>query len=123
MLLVITTLQVRSYSRGDRHQHFQVVEWVEEHVDPETWVGAVQTGTLGYFHDRTYNLDGKVSPEALEAVEARRIPAYVVDKDIQHLVDWVGIEDWHDRYPEIRDHFRVAIVDRDSNLAVLSRID
>ena len=31
---------------------FRNVDWVESHVSAETWVGAFQSGTLGFFHDR-----------------------------------------------------------------------
>lgn len=121
MVVTIAALHVRLYHLGSRHQHFQVVEWVQSHVDDQTWVGAIQSGTLGYFHDRTYNLDGKVSPEALRAKQQGRIPSYVIEKQIGHLVDWYGISEWAKTHPEIKAHFRVEVADRDRNLAVLTR--
>jgi hypothetical protein len=41
------------------------VRLVEEHIPPGDEVAAFQTGTLGYFRDRTVNLDGKVNPDAI----------------------------------------------------------
>jgi hypothetical protein len=63
----------RLYARSAVQDHFQVVQWVSDHVSPETWVGAPQSGTLGYFHDRTINLDGKVNPLALDARRENRL--------------------------------------------------
>lgn len=38
---------------------------VERYVPDEDYVAAFESGTLGYFHDRTINLDGKVNPGIL----------------------------------------------------------
>jgi len=67
LLAVGVFLNARLYRNGAHHAHFQVVGWVEANVAPEEWVGAIQSGTLGFFHDRTLNLDGKVNPHALAA--------------------------------------------------------
>jgi hypothetical protein len=122
LLLLVAAAHARFYLRGVPHQHFQVVRWVEENVPDATWVAAIQTGTLGYFHDRTLNLDGKVNPEALRARAERRIPAYVLEKDVRFLADWVGIVQWAEWYPEIRDHFEVVVRDPAANLGVLRRL-
>ena len=100
--------------------HFQVVEWVEENVPEEVWVGAIQTGTLGFFHARTINLDGKVNPEALLARRDERIPEYVIGQDIEYLVDWIGISSWMN-LPGIASHFEVLVASEEKNLAVLGR--
>lgn len=104
--------------------HFQVVRWVDENVPKETWVGAVQTGTLGYWHDRTINLDGKVNPAALAARRSEGdVLGYVVGSDIDFLADWHGIAAWAE-YPKagFADTFEL-IVDRPvENLAVLKRL-
>lgn len=108
------------YKRGAAHPHMQVVEWVKANVDEATWVGAIQTGTLGYFHARTYNLDGKVSPEALERKLQREIPQYVVEKEIEYLPDWIGIRSWMDE-PVVAANFEVLVYDEAINLCVLRR--
>jgi hypothetical protein len=115
-------LTALSYKRGSRHMHFQVVEWVAQHVRDDQWVGAIQTGTLGYFHDRTYNLDGKVNPEALEAKMAAAIPQYIVDKNIAFLVDWPGIADWVE-HDELRGRYELVFNDVDRYLTVIARAD
>lgn len=118
----------RSLIPGTREQgHFQVVDWVTEHVPTETWVGAVQTGTLGYWHDRTINLDGKVNPEALQAILTEgHVLNYVLNSPIEYLADWYGIQAWTTTtnqgiraFPEA---FEVIVSDPQSNLAVLERI-
>lgn len=120
VLALAVGLNARLYVLGDEHAHFQVVRWVERHVPDDVWVGAIQTGTLGFFHDRTVNLDGKVNPEALRARREGRIPEYVVDREIQYLADWHGIADWRD-LPALEPHFELIVDDRERNLAVLRR--
>lgn len=109
--------------RGPEHEHFQVVGWVEANVPEETWVGAVQTGTLGYWHDRTINLDGKVNPDALEARRTQGdVLDYVVDSPIDYLADWPGITGWVDRgNARFADTFEVIVDDPALNLGVLRR--
>lgn len=120
--VLCAAMQYRIYQGGSRHQHQQVVEWVDRNVADDTWVGAIQTGTLGFFHDRTINLDGKVNPEALDAVLASRIPSYVVEKDIVVLADWFGIHTWVEHAP-IGQNFEVLVADDQNNLSVLGRKD
>jgi hypothetical protein len=105
------------------HEHFQVVDWVEAHVAPETWMGAVQTGTLGYWHDRTINLDGKVNPAALAALRAKGdVLDYVVDSPIQYLADWTGLAEWVTRdNRRFSQAFEIELDAPDRNLSVLRR--
>lgn len=108
-----------------RQGHEQVVAWVTANVPEETWVGAPQTGTLGYWHDRTINLDGKVNPAALATLlREGHVLNYVVASPIDYIVDWVGMADWpehagaEDGFAEA---FAVLVRDPVSNLAVLAR--
>jgi len=121
------SLGIRLYRNGTSHQHFQVVDWVEANVADDRWVGAVQTGTLGFFHDRTVNLDGKVNPAALEARLRDAIPTYVVEarfgdaqQPIEVIADWYGVERWKS-LPPIRDHFDLVVADETANLVVFRR--
>ena len=124
-LLVVVGMDLRSFVNGQQHQHRQVVDWVAGHVPEATWVGAVQTGTLGYFHDRTINLDGKVNPAALAAVlRQHQVQSYVLDETpVQYIVDWVGVAGWLDdpREPRFRREFSLIVKSDLSNLAVLQR--
>ncbi|MBY8978154.1 hypothetical protein KHP62_20255 [Rhodobacteraceae bacterium NNCM2] len=105
------------------HGHFQVVEWLDENVGDETWVGAVQTGTIGYWHDRTINLDGKVNPEALRArMTEGDVLAYVIDSRIDVLADWVGITRWAaNEKAGFNEAFELVEQDPKRNLGVLRR--
>lgn len=111
-------LDVRIYTRGREHMHSQIVDWVAANVPEKTWVGAVQTGTLGYYHDRTVNLDGKVDPYALAAREEGRIHEYVIERNVEYIVDWVGIAEWAER-PEFAVNYRLLLAETERNLAVL----
>ena len=123
-LLLSVALLGRLLLPGVKDQgHFHVVGWVQENVAPDTWVAAVQTGTLGYWHDRTINLDGKVNPEALEA--RRRdgdVLVYVTDSKIDVIADWAGMADWVNLgNAEFSAAFEVIEQDRARNLGVLRR--
>jgi hypothetical protein len=125
-IVLSSALLVRLVLPGAPEQgHGQVVAWVEENVPDETWVGAVQTGTLGYWHDRTINLDGKVNPRALEARRTvGHVLYYVVDSEIDYIADWVGVSDWVNRpQTEFSDAFELIVEDHRNNLAVLRRRD
>jgi hypothetical protein len=127
LLTVVVGLNGRAYRDGKTHLHFQVVEWVRHNVADTTWVAAVQTGTLGFFHDRTVNLDGKVNPEALALLKQKRIPDYVAvsrwgkeQASIDYLVDWEGIAEWNSLGP-VHSNFDLIVDEPRANLAVFRR--
>ena len=109
---------VDAYRGGNAHVHFQVVRWVDANVPEDVWVGAGQTGTLGFFHDRTLSFDGTVSPEALEARKRGELASYIVKKRVPYIADWVGAIDFM-REPAIRARYEVLVNDPERNLAVL----
>lgn len=114
-----------NYLHGTTHMHKQVVDWTQTHLDSTVWIGAPQTGTLGYFHDRTINLDGKVNPEALGSmIKDGHILDYVLASPVQYIVDWVGMAQWvHMGHQSTRfgQEFQVIVEDSTRNLAVLKR--
>ena len=123
VLSVLLLVRLVLLPESNTHRHFQVVEWVHANVPAQTWVGAVQTGTLGYWHDRTINLDGKVNPYALAAKKTEgNVLAYVVDSDIDYLADWTGIAGWATLTDGgFADAFELIVDDKKLNLAVLKR--
>ncbi|MFD1195083.1 hypothetical protein ACFQ3C_10415 [Seohaeicola saemankumensis] len=123
-LLLSTALWVRPFLPGFTQGHFQVVSWIEENVPDEVWVGAVQTGTLGYWHDRTINLDGKVNPEALAELRAKgQALEYAVKSKIVYLADWNGLTGWAELPDgDFNQNFEVIVDQPEVNLAVLRRI-
>jgi hypothetical protein len=120
--LLVCGLNIRAYIKGADHMHWQVVKWVQQNVAEEIWVGAIQTGTLGFYHDRTVNFDGKVNPEACRARIEGRLPQYVVNTEVRYLADWIGIREWM-KHPEISAHFDVIVADREKNICVMRRKD
>jgi len=115
----------RGYAKGTSQAHRQVVKWVQENVPESQWVGAAQTGTLGFFHDRTINLDGKVNPIALRAIlEKGNVLEYVRNSEINYIADWYGMADWVKikSDPQFAKDFEVVIRDEQSNLGVLRRV-
>lgn len=124
-LILCVALTVRLALPGVKEQgHFHVVDWVETNVDDETWVAAVQTGTLGYWHDRTINLDGKVNPEALEARRSQGdVLSYITNSKIDVVADWVRVADWVKRgNAEFTAVFEVVERDPASNIGILRRV-
>jgi len=94
-------------------------------VNEDQWVGAVQTGTLGYFHDRTINLDGKVNPAALRELQRTGdVRPYVVhETPIDYVADWSAIAGWVVPAGSDFDRaFEVVVADAAANLGVLQRI-
>ena len=120
ILLMAVGLDVRVHRRGMNNGHFQVVEWIHDNVPEHVWIGAIQTGTVGFFHDRAYNLDGKVSPPALEARLHGRIFEYVIERPILYLTDWAGIASWAED-ERMAEHFELLVEDKGRDLGVLRR--
>lgn len=124
ILIEITAFLMLSYRNGTTHMHRQVVDWVSANVEPQRWVAAVQTGTLGFFHDRTLNLDGKVNPAALrELLRQGNVFDYVIASPADYIVDWAGIGGWldHPQADVLRDTFSLELVDHELNLSVMKR--
>lgn len=121
-LILSVLLLIRLALPGQKEQgHFQIVNWVNNNLPAETWAGAPQTGTLGYWHDRTINLDGKTNPAALEALLADRHLPYVIESPVDVIADWNGITGWVTDNPDFARHFEIIVDDPEHNLGVLRR--
>jgi hypothetical protein len=125
LTVMAAAFAINDYRKGTTHMHKQVVEWTAEHLGAYVWVGAPQTGTLGYFHDRTINLDGKVNPQALQRlVQDGHILNYVLTSPADYIVDWVGMAQWvklEQHSARFGQEFEVIVEDHARNLAVLKR--
>ena len=129
LLLILTIIGVTVYLRVKTyHKHFQLVNWTKQHVSEAEWIASFQTGYLGYFHDRTINLDGKVNLEALTARQQgeNELAQYIVNKRtdsqrIEYIIDWVMHIRKTDKYPLIKQNFHWIVNDPQQNLAVLKR--
>jgi len=61
---------------------------VDNLVPPYVPVGAMQTGTLGYFRDDVVNLDGKVNAAALRHRLMGNMSHYLATTGVIYLADW-----------------------------------
>jgi len=100
-----------------------MVEWVGRNVAEDTWIASRQSGTLGYFHKRTINLDGKVDARALRALVTSSRESYLdalasEGVDIQYIVDWPYILKWVQQ-PDATDRYDVYHIDPDNRFVVL----
>lgn len=104
---VVATFMLYYYRRNTSAFYRDQYGWVARHVGNRTCViAAGQTGALGYFRRSVINLDGKVNCEALEALKRGEIDRYILDKDVEILIDWPEyLEDNFLRYPLVRDQF------------------
>lgn len=117
-------LMVFFYAKGTEHMHKQQVGWIAANAKPAEWVGAVQTGTIGYFHDRTLNLDGKVNPDALRhLLDDGHVLDYVTTTKVKYIVDWAGLVDWKSdpAAANFNRHFDLIVHDVAKNLSVYRR--
>lgn len=57
-------------------------------LPPNVVVGAAQSGTVGFFHPKTVNLDGKLNRQALAALRSGELWRYVDESDIEYVIDW-----------------------------------
>jgi hypothetical protein len=64
------------------------VDLVRRYSKPGEHVGALQSGTLGFFIDGAYNLDGKVSPSALRARKQNTLVPLMLAHEIELVVDF-----------------------------------
>ena len=76
-----------SYNRVFNTMYTYHWGWVRENVSEDTWVASSQSGTLGYFHDRTINTDGKVNSELISVLPGQ-MGTYLASRDVQYFLEW-----------------------------------
>ena len=76
-----------SYNKVLAYTYRDHYSWVRDHVDENTWVAARQSGTLGYFHNKTLNMDGKVNSD-IYRIAPDKIGDYLASKDVQYYIEW-----------------------------------
>lgn len=90
MVLLILPLTVSIYLiwKGYYPNEYYIhqLALVKDFVQNNEYVGAFQSGTLGYFYDNTINLDGKTNVEAIKY--GNNLLEYLNKKDIGWLCDW-----------------------------------
>ena len=129
VLLIMMGVTIYLHIKIYAPKHFQFVKWAKQHVSEAEWIASPQTGYLGYFHDRTINLDGKVNPEALAARQRgeAELAKYIINKRInsqriEYIIDyWASITNRINKYPLIKQNFDLIVNQPQQNLGVLKR--
>jgi len=76
------------FDRGGNTMYSEQTQFALTHVDPACTIGAMQSGTVGYFRDRVINLDGKVNAGALVALQRKDLRSYVDANGVDVVIDW-----------------------------------
>ena len=124
-VLIVAAGNIHLLHKIDDNNYRPLVDWAAAHVSDDTWIGAPQSGTLGFYHDRTVNLDGKVDPEALRALLDGDLGSYVssfeVDgRVIEYLIGWYDLPSWIELHGLER-FFQPYDADSDDNICVYIR--
>lgn len=68
------------------------VEWIKKHLPANKPIASFQSGIYHYYLSpagyQFYNLDGKVSISAYQALKGNRLDRYVREKRIVYMIDW-----------------------------------
>lgn len=94
LLLIVTESATITLTGHQSRGHREFSEWVRHHVPQDAWVGGQQSGMIGFFHDRTYNLDGKVDPYVLQAIQSKKLFEIIYERNIEFIVGWHQGMDW-----------------------------
>ena len=119
--VMVGVLGLYHHRHGSHHIHFQLHEWVQRNLGEGTWVAAIQSGTLGFFHDCTVNIDGKVNPDALRARTKPELIRYLDGTPVTYLVDWYGLAKWSE-LDFVRARYELVAAGPERNLAVFRRV-
>jgi len=122
-IVFVISIIIFSYVRfndANKHMHFQVVDWVKNNVSDDIWISAFQSGAVGYFHDKTINLDGKVNPYALRSKKLNKIPQYMVKIKAVYMADWYDRKWWMND-STISNNFEMVVSDSLKNITVLKK--
>lgn len=109
------------YKSGDEHKQKQLWQWVDSNVDESVWVAGWQTGIVGYFHDKTINLDGKVNPDALASILSNYSDGYMRDLKAEYILDWKSIVRKEDHFKAVDEYYEVIFEKDTPSIAVLAR--
>ena len=87
--LCLAVNQGQTHWKGEGYFCLPVTRWINENLPEDARIGALQSGTLAYYCRRqVFNLDGKTSRAAYAASAEKRMFRYVLDLDIDYIVDW-----------------------------------
>lgn len=112
---------MKLFRNGTSHVHRQLSDWTQENVPDNVWVASWQSGIVGYFHDLTVNLDGKVNPAALKANLNDTKAAYIQQSRAQYIIDWHKHVMSEKLLAQTTPAFEVIVDDKKNNFAVMRR--
>ena len=87
--VALATLSLHTGRIGNSHS--LSAGYVRDHLPTSAVVGAFQSGVIGYFNENIINLDGKVNPKVLDALSRGQVNEYVIEYNIEYVIDWVDI--------------------------------
>jgi hypothetical protein len=69
------------------HQYAAAL-WARENTPPDAMLASMNSGIIGYYSGRiTVNMDGVVNPSAFEAIQERRMLAYMRETGVDYFID------------------------------------
>jgi len=86
-ILCTVVLGGSTYFKSYNTMYTEHYGWVRNNVPPGLTVAASQSGTLGYFHEKTVNLDGKVNAD-IYRLDKNRLGEYLVQQDVAYIIEW-----------------------------------
>jgi len=87
---VLAFMSLHRVQNGN-YRFLHVVDWIAARTEPGARIGVFNSGAIGYFSDRhIVNLDGKVNPQALEALRAGDLCDYIEAQGLDYVID----HDW-----------------------------
>ena len=76
------------YYPWQRQHQYEAALWVRDNTPPDTLIGSMNSGIIGYYGGRpTVNLDGVVNPQAFAAIQEFRLFEYIQSVGIDYFVD------------------------------------
>jgi Dolichyl-phosphate-mannose-protein mannosyltransferase len=78
----------KGYYEWQTSLQYSAALWLRDNSPPDTRLGAMNSGILGYYSERsTINLDGVVNPAAFEAMQENSMIDYMREEQIDLLID------------------------------------
>lgn len=89
LLLLIVGFNANRYytnfGMSEYSELYRAGKWAAEH--PEKRIGMFQSGTATFVAPNVINLDGKVNPDAIRAIQTTGIGTYIKEQQLDYLID------------------------------------
>lgn len=88
-LFVASSIWANTVFKNEEFGKFKdLAAWMEENLEKDARIGVFQSGIVNYLSPKTIvPLGGKINIEGLEAARAGRMAAYVMEKDLDYIID------------------------------------